>query len=68
MIISTQHVVGLYWLPGHTVVRGNEITNELARDGSVLQFVRPEPALGVCRQDIRRRFRCWLVNQRWIWW
>ena len=62
MIIATQHAVGLYWVPGHTGVQGNEIADELARDGSVLQFVRPEPALGVSRQDIRRRIRCLFVT------
>ena len=24
--------------------------------------------MGVCRQDIRRRIRCWLVNRHWVWW
>jgi hypothetical protein len=24
--------------------------------------------LGVSRQDIQRRIRCWLVNQHWVWW
>ena len=43
--ISTQHAVGLYWVPGHAGVRGIEIADELARDGSVLKFVGPEPAL-----------------------
>ena len=66
-IISTRHAVGLYWVSGHVGVRGNEIANEVARDGSVLKFVGPEPSLGVSRQDIRR-IRCWLVNQHWIWW
>jgi hypothetical protein len=65
---STWHVVGLYWVPGHARVRGNEIASELARDGSVLEFAGPEPALGVSRQDIQRRIRLWLVNQHWIWW
>jgi hypothetical protein len=41
---------------------------EIARDGSVLKFVGPEQALGVSRQDIRRRIRCWLVNRHRIWW
>jgi ribonuclease HI len=50
--ISTRHVVGLYWVPGHAGVRGNEITDEFARDGSVLEFVGPESSLGVSRQDI----------------
>ena len=64
----TRHVVGLYWVPGHAGVWPNEITDELARDSSVLKSVEPELALGVSRQDIWRRIRHWLVNQHWIWW
>jgi ribonuclease HI len=33
--ISTRHTVGLYWVPGHAGVQGNEITDRLARDSSV---------------------------------
>jgi len=66
--ISTRHVVGLCWVPVHAGVRGNEIADELTRDGSALKFVGPEPALGVSRLDIRRRISCWLVNQQWVWW
>ena len=62
-VISTRHAVGLYWVPGHAGVRGKEIAEEPARDGSVLKFVSPEPALVVSRQDIR-----WFVKQHWIWW
>jgi hypothetical protein len=60
--------VWLYWFPGYAWVRGNEIVDDLARDGSALKFLRPEPALGVSRQDIRRRIRRWSVNQHWVWW
>ena len=65
--ISTEHAVGLCWVPGHAGVRGNEIANELARGGCALKFVGPELALGVSRQDIRRRIRL-LVNQHRVWW
>jgi ribonuclease HI len=50
--ISTRHTVGLYWVPGHAGVQGNENADELTRGGSVLGFLGPEPALGVSRQNI----------------
>jgi ribonuclease HI len=50
--ISARHAVGLFRIPGHVRVRGNEITNELARGGLAKQFVGPEPVLGVSRQNI----------------
>jgi hypothetical protein len=49
-------------------VRGKEIADGLARDGSVLESVGPELGLGVSRQNIRRRIKRWLVNQHWVWW
>ena len=57
----------MFFLPCLAGIRGNEITDELATDGSVLKFVGPEPALVVSRQDTRR-IRRWLLNQHWIWW
>jgi len=64
----TRHVVGLYRVPGHAGVQGNEIADELARDGSLLKFDGCKLALEVCRQDTQRRIRCWLGNQHWILW
>jgi ribonuclease HI len=58
--ISAQHAVGLYWVPGHAGINGNETADELARCGSALGFIEPEPALGVSRQDLRNR------NSRWM--
>jgi len=47
--ISTWHAVGLYWVPGHAGVGGNEIPDKLARGSSALRFLGPEPTLGVSR-------------------
>ena len=52
--ISIRHVVGLFWVPGHAGIRGNEIADELARGGSALRFHGPEPALGVSRRDLQK--------------
>jgi ribonuclease HI len=62
-IISALHAVGLYWVSGHAGVRGNELTDGLARCGSASSFVGSEPALGDPRQDLRNRINCWLVNK-----
>jgi len=66
--ISIRHAVGLYWVPGHARVRGNEIADELKRGGSVLGFLGPEPALRVSRREIQNRLSRWLVNQQWARW
>ena len=58
--ISTWHAVGLYWVPGHAGVRGNEIADRLARSGPVQRFMGPEPFLGVSGQNIRRKMKRWM--------
>ena len=60
--ISARHVVGLYWVPGHARVRGNEIADELARGGSSLGFLGTEQAVGVSRRDIWKRLNRWLIK------
>jgi hypothetical protein len=55
--------VGLYWVPGHAGIRGNEIADELARGGSARGFLGPEPALEVSRREVQHRLNRWLVNQ-----
>jgi len=66
--ISIQHAVGLFWVPGHAGIRGNEIADGLARGGTALRFLGPEPALGVYRQDLQMKLSRWLVNQHGAQW
>jgi hypothetical protein len=66
--ISTYHSVGLFWVPGHSGIRGNEIADELAREGSVHYFVGPEPALGVLRQSLKNKIQCRLDKQHMTLW
>jgi len=56
----------MQWVPGHGV-RGNEIADELARGGSFLGFLGPQPVLGVSRGDIKS-LSLWMVNQQWARW
>ena len=62
--VSTRHVVGLYWVPRHAGVRGNEIADDLARGHSALRFLGPEPALGVSRRDLQKNVSVagWLTS------
>jgi ribonuclease HI len=61
--IPTRHAVGLYWVPGHAGVQGNETADGLARSDSASGYVRLEPALGVSLRDIRSKINRWLGNQ-----
>jgi hypothetical protein len=59
---------GLHWVPGHAGIRRNDIADKFARDGSVQWFVGTEPFLGVSRQNIRRKIKCWMDNQHLVLW
>jgi hypothetical protein len=59
--------VGLYWVPGHAGVRGSEIDDRLARNGSAQRFVGPEP-LGVSKQTVTRKMKCWREKQHLALW
>jgi len=61
--ISTHHSVGLFWVPRYSWRGGNEIADEITREGTVHQFAGPEPALGVTRQLTRRRIKRLIDNR-----
>ena len=60
--------MGLFWVPGHVGIRSNEIADGLARGGTALRSLGPEPALGVSRRDLQKRLGRWLVNQHGAQW
>jgi hypothetical protein len=49
-------------------VQGNEIADKRTEDGSVQQFVGPEPFLGVSKQNIRRKVKRWMKKQHLVLW
>lgn len=51
--LSNCNKVTLYWVPGHSGIPGNELADELARTGSSIPFVGPEPVLGISNDVIR---------------
>ena len=59
-------MIGQYEWIGLTNAVIRSVHFELARDGCAVKFVGPETALAVSRQNIRRRIRCWLVNQHCV--
>ena len=61
--ISIHHSVGLFGVSGHSITCGNETVHELTREGSVHQSVVTEPVLAISGQNIKRKIKCWLVNQ-----
>jgi len=66
--LSMNNWVRLLWLPGHSSIEGNEIADTLARQAASLDFIGPEPALGLSMMStkciIRKCFVC-EQNKRW---
>ena len=65
--ISARHAVRLYWVPGHTGVRGNETADRLARSGSCQRFIWPEPFWGSLGR-MRKKMKRWMKNQHLALW
>jgi hypothetical protein len=66
--ISIRHTLRLYWIPGHAGLRGNAITDKLARGSSTQTFIGPEPSRGVSRRNIKNKIKRWVDNQHLAMW
>lgn len=49
----------LYWVPGHCGIEGNEKADTLARQGSAMDFIGPEPCCGIPNSTIKLEFKKW---------
>jgi ribonuclease HI len=53
MRLAEHNRVQLIWVPGHMGIDGNEMADQLARQGSSRPFIGPEPALGISAKIAR---------------
>ncbi|XP_018374158.1 PREDICTED: uncharacterized protein LOC108768275 [Trachymyrmex cornetzi] len=60
--------VALVWVPGHAGIKGNEVADELARNGSSARLVGPEPALGLPGCSGKTKIRDWLRDRHMSYW
>jgi hypothetical protein len=49
-------------------MRGSDLADKLARDSYIQRFVGSEPFMGVSRQNIGRKMKCWMEKQHLALW
>ncbi len=55
MSLTETNSVTLIWVPGHANEQGNENADELAREGSEMDFEGPEPALPLTLSRVKTK-------------
>jgi hypothetical protein len=55
--------IQLVWVPGHVGIEGNEIADQLARQGSSPPLTGHEPALGISAKVARELIRNWMSRK-----
>jgi hypothetical protein len=64
-----EHNTGqLIWVPGHMRIHGNEMADQLARQGSSHPFIGPEPSLGISAKIAREVIRGWTQRKHTEYW
>ena len=70
--LCESNCVALYWVLGHSSIQENEVADQLAGNGSSIQFIGPEPAIGISSNLIRstvfdifrrKQYLNWLSNK-----
>ena len=66
--LSMHNCIRLLWVSGHSNIDGNENTDELTKQAALMDYVGPEPALGLSLANVKREISQWSVqehNRRW---
>lgn len=51
--------VTLIWVPGHCGIKGNNVADELAKEGARKRFIGPEPIVGVSNKCLTLELKQW---------
>ena len=58
----------LFWVPGHTGIRGDEIADRLASLGARSEIVEPEPLVGIAKCWSKSTIKEWVTQNHSRWW
>ncbi len=58
--VGQRNSVRILWVPGHMGIQGNEEADQLAKEGSSVRLVGPEPAIGLATSTVRESIADWM--------